>query len=180
MPTNYRITIAKSEGAAPANGFIDNKRVEQYMAEGSIPTNLAASTAKERANLRYRRMIEQIQLLGNIYVSDIVAADADANTAPTTFVFTATVEHDVAGLRVEDATDPGTYLTGMDALERQISTALIAGFSQITDTFDPTIARTPGNILESARFGHRIAQIVVDPPVTTYTAANALITIVAL
>jgi hypothetical protein len=180
MATNYRITIAKSEGAAPTNGFIDIKRVEQYMADGSVPTNLAASLAKERANLRYRRVIEKIQLLGNIYVSDIVAADANANTAPATFVFTATVEHDVAGLRVEDVTEPGTYLTGVDALERQIADALIFEFSAITDYYDPTATTAPGNLTSVARAGNRIEPVVVGPPVTTYTAANALITIVAL
>lgn len=185
IPTQYRITIAGKSGSAGAatDGFIDAKRVEQYMAEGSAPTTYVNSVAKERANLRFRFLQQQLQLEGNIYIENIVAAGGNANTAPTSFVFTAIVERGDSVLFTRDETNNNAPLTGVDALKRMVARALIEGRTITTDLFDPTTSTDDGaggTKTAAARRGIRVETLTVAGLYLNLTDATASVTVVAL
>lgn len=177
MGTHFRVTISAAAGTAPADGFIDPTKLERYMAEGGVPANLAASLAKERANLRYVRMIEQLQLIGNLYVTNIVATGADVNTAPTTLAFTVTVEHGADSLVIEDIDNPGTTLTGANAIRTQIARSLTQTFTRPSDYYDPTATATPGNASTHPRYGNRIQDVTVGAPAADLATALALVAV---
>lgn len=179
MPMSmYRVTIAGVTAAAPGDGFIDNMTIEQYMRDGSAaPTTLDQTTAKERANLRYKLLTQQLSLETNIYVSDIVAAGGSASAAPSSFVFTATVEHGDDSLFTRDEANNNAEMTGVDALKRYVARALITSRTTNSDIYDPTKTTAPGNQTMAARAGTRINQITVGKLAANLTAATALVTV---
>lgn len=112
-PSYYTIAIANATGAAPADGFVDALRVEKYLTQNSdnLPSDftLVLSTAKRRGNYRYRQILQQLQMMANIYVSNgeilniqTVATEMPQNTtyqndmmlvppSPTTITYAAIV-----------------------------------------------------------------------------------------
>lgn len=177
MPTYYRLTINNATGPAPSDGFIDNKRLEQYMAEGSLPTSADASIAKERANLRFQRLIFNLQFSGNVYVNNIEAIGADANTEPTSISMTLVCERGDEPFIIEDTLNPGTFLRGPDALARKAAETLAYRFDRAADYYDPTDQETIGNLIDAPRYGNRIDQIEVGAATPDLATAIALVTI---
>ena len=184
MPsTRYRVTIngASAPSSAPRDGFIDNKTIETYMGEGAdAPTTLVQTTAKERANLRFKFLCQQLQLEGNIYVEDIVATGGSAVAAPTSYSFTAVAERGDDMLFTRDETANGASLTGTDALTRLLARALIQNRTIASMLWDPTKTTAPGNSTPAARHDQRLIAVEVGPVASNLTAASALITITKL
>lgn len=187
IPTQYRITIAGRAGSAGAStdGFIDATRVETYMAgsPASVPTTFANSVAKERGNMRFRFLQQQLQLECNIYIENIVAAGANANTAPTSFVFTAHVERGNDVLFTRDELNNNAPLTGVDALKRMIARALIQSSVSTGDIFDPTQSTDDGAggvKTAAARRGIRVETLTVGGLYSNLTDAAASVTVAAL
>lgn len=178
MPAYYRVAISGVTAAAPADGFIDNKRIETYMAEGSTPTTAAQTQAKERANLRYRNLIDNLQRLGNLYISNISAPGASATAQPTSFEFTVLSERGEDNLVFE--VSPGTVLTGADAIERMVAISLTTSFTRSSDYYDPTTSTAPGNATAYARIGNRIETLTVGALAADITTANGLVTVTSI
>lgn len=182
MPmTSYRVTIAGVTATAPRDGFIDNKTVERHVADGATaPTTYAQTTAKERANIRFDFLQQQIQLQANVYIVDIETAGATATTPATSFVFTAQVERGDEVLYTLDEQNVGQVLTGEDALKRWVARSLTIARNTYGDIYDPTKTTTPGNSTPEARYGVRLEKFDVGALAADLTAAEALVTIVAL
>jgi hypothetical protein len=184
MPqTLYRVTINGSAAptTAPNEGFIDNLKIQDYMAQGATaPTTLDQTTAKERANWRFKFLQQQLQYDANVYISETVSTGGSATAQPTSFVFTAVVERgdDVLFTRDENGDQD---LTGTDALIRWVARALVESrTSVLCDIWDPTKAVTAGNTQPQARFGERIMSIGVGPVANNLTAATALVSVTKL
>lgn len=179
ISTFYRVDIAASGlgGAAPDDGFIDNKKIETYMAEGSNPTTVTQTLAKERANLRFERVREQLGLLGNCYLRSLVATGANATSAATTFSFTVECERGDQFLATYDELNEGEVLTGAEALERSIARALVTDFTDKTEYHDPTKASTAGNAMAYNRNSHRIETITVGALSNSIATVESGITI---
>ncbi|RYF17657.1 MAG: hypothetical protein EOO77_11590 [Oxalobacteraceae bacterium] len=122
LSTLYTVTIAGASKAAPADGFIDVTTIEQYMAQGSVPATYAQTTAKERANIRYKFLREQMQMDANLYLTNFIATGGSATAAPSSVSFTVEVERGDYVLFARDETTPGLELHGIDALVRMMST----------------------------------------------------------
>jgi hypothetical protein len=180
LSTLYSVTIAGVNNAAPADGFIDYTTIEQYMAQGSIPTTYAQTTAKERANIRFKFLQQQIQNEANVYLTNFVAAGGSSTAAPSSFTFTAEVERGDSVLFTRDETNNNAEMTGMDALTRWIARALIESRTTISDVYDPTKETTPGNSTPAARFGVRETSITVGKLYSNLTTATAAITVTKL
>jgi hypothetical protein len=180
ISTYYTISIANSTGAAPANGFVDNKKIEQYMAAGSNPTTYAHCQAKERGNVRWQFIVEQILRMANIYPSQMVATGASATAEADPFVFHAEVERGDSVLQTPDENNAGTTLVGIAALKRCVARGLIESRTSNRDILDPTLATTPGNTTQAARYGIRVESLTTGPASANLTAAEALITITVL
>lgn len=180
LSTFYQVTISPPSGlSVPSDGFIDNTKIEQYMPT-TVPTNYAASQSKVRANLRYNLMINEIGMMANCYVSSVVANGADANTPPSSFVFTLEVERGDGALMTWDELNPGTELSGIAAITRTIARALVANRTTNATIYDPSMLTTVGNTKLWDRTGSRIDSITVGPLASTLAAASALVSITAL
>jgi hypothetical protein len=171
----YEVEITTLVGATDGDGFIDNKKIEQYMAEDDFAADVAASLAKERGNSRYEMMIGMLGMMGNLYVTS-VTSDADANTDATTFAFTLVSEHGEDCLAAEG-------LVGAAALKRVIARSLLTNRIESGDYFDPTATASEndaGLTTNVARFGTRIEKIDVGSLAANLAAAEAAITVTAI
>lgn len=185
MPsTKYRIEITQINGTGNAAGFVDDKRIERYMAEGSTPTDLTASQNKERANLRYRFVLANLQSMGNLYVSDVVATGATADTAPTEFAFTVEAERGDDMLFTRDETAEGEELSGADAIKRCVARGLMAEqLGRLMDCYDPTTStgvKDGAPAPAAVRTFNRVAPLDVAKLTNNLTTAEAAITVTKL
>lgn len=179
LTTLYRVDIAATAmgGAAPADGFIDHTPIENYIASGSEPTALANSLAKERGNLRYRAVREQLHQIANMAITNRVATGANADTAASTYSFTLEVERGDSVLSTRDESNNGAELTGAVAIKRAIARAMITPVTATTTYFDPTKTASAGNATTAARNPAVIATVTADKLTTTLSAAEGVITV---
>lgn len=176
--TFYRVTLTNPGGlVAPANGWVDNVRVETYL-QTSVPGgfSFAQSQAKERGNMRFADVIGQLQMMANLYIENTVSTGADAATEPTAFAFTAEVERgdDVLVTRNDLG---GVDLTGAAAIRRCVARALIMTYTRNALVYDPTATVAPGNATSFARNPGRTAALTVGALAANLTAAEALVTV---
>ena len=148
---------------------------------GGYPTTLAISLSKERANMRWNQIVNNLGLL----ISPVVIRDFVKTTDYTGNSPLATMEWTVGYDRPEylsiiDSTQLPTvvYLTGVDAVKRLIAMSLttndLVGNQEI---FDPTIGAygNTGNRANSAQIV-RITAAALDTSVTT-VEANLTVTL---
>ena len=199
-PSLYRVTIAGTTGPAPANGFIDRVRVEQYLAaplgrdginEASLDNfplsfTLNDALAKRRANIRYNDVVAQLGFVGNMYVSNVLAPGAGASSEPSSLTFDLFVEHGDGSLTTWDETALPAKVLLTDPLvviSRAISRALIQTLVVQADILDPTPATTVGvygATTSVPRYGVRYEKLVVFQLYASLTIASTSITVVAL
>lgn len=109
---------------------------------GGYPTTLANSEAKERGNMRWTQMLNEIEenavpsFLGNI-----VRTGNIANVAPSIVTFTVAYDRPstVYTTAKSDEPDAGTVLTGTDALRRQVARAFTNATVSNRKVFDPSM-----------------------------------------
>ena len=149
LSTFYTVSIAYIAGTGDNDGFIDNMKVEQYMAAsntGVAPASFTTSTNKVRANIRYKTIIEQLQLMGNMYDSEDVAVGATIDTPGTAFNFTLEVERGDEVLGTMDELNPGVELMGANAIVRCIARSLMEYRNNYNyAVFNPTATTAPAN-----------------------------------
>jgi hypothetical protein len=179
-PTSYSVTIAGVVAASPSDGFIDNTKLEQYMAAGAPATTYVQAQAKERGNYRFRFLQQAVQFEANVYMENMDAPGGTGATAPTSFSFTAVVERGDDVLVTRDETNAGATLTGVACLKRWVARALVRQQTQMGVIYDPTEGTTKGNTTPAARYGARIEPIVVGALAADLPTAEALITITKL
>jgi len=107
---------------------------------GGYPTTYALSLAKERANMRWEQIVNNLGLLiSPIFLDDVIKTGNFTGEAPVT-TMAWTVGYDRPNhLYYEDSTSPGSYLTGVNALKRLVAEALIVDLQGNQEVFDPTI-----------------------------------------
>lgn len=142
----YTVTITNSiTGTDPSDGFVDNTKVEQYLATAGLtlettPTGLtyALCKAKRRANVRYGEIIRQLELVQNVMIPPLsIAAPAGTyKTEPTSISF------QIAAYdwmwTTKDEENAGAVLTSTDCIMRCVARALIADLFVEIDVVDPT------------------------------------------
>lgn len=160
----FRVTITNgSGGGAPADGFIDHLKIEQYglnLNTTPMGLDLNACKAKRRGNVRYLEMINQLQMVANCYVDpNSYTSDATESAEANTYVFHLYAERGADSFVTADELSPGDTLTGDDCIKRCIGRALIADLFKQIDVVDPTSATTfgvKGSGTSVVRFGVRI------------------------
>lgn len=182
--TYYNVVITSLTGlGADGGGFIDSKKVEHYMVDGSPPATVAAAIDKERANIRYDNLIGKLGLAGNVYISNVIATGANASTAPSSFSFTMESEHGDDCLTTVSAStepSPGTVLTGAAAIKRVVARALIENRIDFGDYYDPTVKAAfiaNGSTVNAVRVGTRIERVVANAVANSITVAEAAISV---
>jgi hypothetical protein len=172
----YAVTITNGitgNSGSGTDGFIDSTKLETYCGQlggwsglETAPNAVLASgltwalsEAKRRANLRYRRMIIEIELMANVHIlSNTITTNATGVTEGASFAFQLSAEHGAASLTTRDELNPGLFLFGAAALQRAIARALTDNQTVATDVYDPTTADSTGlgaNV-GIARYGVRL------------------------
>ena len=184
LSTSYRVEIAQITGSGDAAGFVDPTRVENYIAAGATAGTYAQHTDKERGNYRYKAILQAVQAMGNLYVSDIELTGGSPAAAPTKVAFTLTAERGDGMLITADENNAGQELTGAAAIERCIARALIQGRQNLMcDIFDSTTTTAPKNGATSTtavRTGPRVTTINIAALANNLTTAEAAITVTKL
>jgi hypothetical protein len=179
--TTYDVAIEYVAALSPeSEGFIDPKKVEHYMVDGPAPTNVAASITKERANIRYDMMIGSLGLMGNVYISNVVATDADVDTPASLLEFVLVSEHGDECLVTADEENEGDFLTGADAIKRVIARVLISSRTDFGDYYDPTEKAAfiaDASTVNAVRVGTRIASVAVVAAADNLGDAESVVTV---
>lgn len=107
---------------------------------GGYPTTYALSLAKERANMRWEQIVNNLGLLiSPIFLNDVIKTGNFTGEAPVA-TMAWTVGYDrPSHLVYEDSSSPGSYLTGAAALKRLVAEALSVPLQGNQEIFDPTI-----------------------------------------
>lgn len=152
----YNLTISAPNGlTAPSDGFIDDKLVEDYLAE-SVPANwgngttppagwssaIAPCEAKRRANIRYGEIVAQLGFMGNCYLTDTAAVSGTttvtAASSLTAFGAVIQVERGSSVLITVDDSNPGQHLSGTAALIRCVARGMVASGTYTINVVNPT------------------------------------------
>lgn len=149
---------------------------------GGYPTTISNSLDKERANMRWQQIVNNLGLLiSPVFVRDFVkTTDYTGNSPLVTMEWT--VGYDRPDyLRIMDSTALPTisYLTGGDAIKRLIAMSLTTNdLVENQEIFDPTIDTfgTSGNRVNPAQIV-TITAAALDTSVTT-VEANLTVTLI--
>ncbi len=185
LSTFYRVSIAAIAGSGDSAGFIDPKNVELYMANGgAAPTSLTTSTNKVRANVRYKNVIENVQLMGNMYVSNVVVTGGDVDTAPATVAFTLEAERGDSILTTRDDANTAIELSGANAIVRCVARGLCeARINKVSPVYDPTktTAAQNGSVSNAAaRVGMATLTFNVGALANSVITASSSVTVTKL
>lgn len=137
---HYRVSIQKIDGAAPSDGFVDDKDpLDWGSTDKGFPTTLASSLAKTRASLRWREIIQRLQENATPKIFRIDANGATPDTPATTFDFTLMYEREayVYAYNPDATGEDDKIIYGMDAIKIQIAKALMMNRDINTTIYDP-------------------------------------------
>jgi hypothetical protein len=109
---------------------------------GGYPTTLAKSQEKERANMRWQQVINELEsfstphFVGNVVISGNVVGES----VPDTFSFVTGYEHpdQVVTIARPNEPDAGVTLVGVNAVKRAVARAMISDITSNRKVFDPT------------------------------------------
>lgn len=185
LSTFYRVSINAISGTGDNAGFIDTKTVELYMANGgAAPSTLATSTNKVRANVRYKHVIEQLQLMGNFYVSNVVVTGGDVDTAPTSVAFTLEAERGDSILTTRDEANTAIEINGANAIVRCVARGLCESRpNKVSPVYNPTktTAAQNGSVSNAAaRVGMATLTFNVGALANSVTTASSSVTVTKL
>lgn len=182
----YQVTITNGGGGgAPADGFVDPKRVEDYDFDSKTTPpgmTLELNQAKERGNWRWKEIFNQLGLISNVYVhAPSIISDGTAIAEPTSVSFPMSVQYGDDAFTTMDELTPGQTLTGVACIIRCIARALAADYFRHTDVFDPTgvAGAWEGGAASVPRYGVRIdvASSFQVGPYADVAAAEGYITV---
>lgn len=138
------------DSAATGEGFIDPREATDAAFSGTLPSTLALSRDKARANLRWQQVVEALQESGAVDVLDIVETGGSEDTPPTAITFKVVYESDklvqvydlitdTSGATLFGPTGLGAGETEIQAIERAITNALAVPVTKPRFVFDPTL-----------------------------------------
>lgn len=133
MATAYTITITNPSLAAPNDGFIDSKRLEQYGSPAGNNVTYVQAQAKKRGNFRYSFILESVAIMANPYVDSAVTTGAAINAEGTSFQMIMRFDSD----SYVSINRNGTTLTGVDAIKQLVSEALTIGDTRSCQVYYP-------------------------------------------
>lgn len=187
--TNPNTSIDLTNSANwPNAGFIDPKTYSQY-ANGAIDSSgVTASFVKQRGNIRFGFVQQQIQFEQNIYISNVVTNNA-ANSNPAlatvnSITFVATMERSETPVSTRDENNAGVILTGDAAIKRMVARALIEGSTNLRAAADPTGSGVSygeaGTRVNGIRMVAQTTSFVTNPIANSLSSAEALISVTTL
>ncbi len=186
--TLYSVLITNGNiNASPKDGFIDNLKIENYgqsLVTTPVGLTLALSEAKSRANFRFQEILQQIEMVTNVQLSEqenttdpYTVSNATISTEATSFQFWVIAEKGDSSLITADEYNAGQYLYGASCLQRCIARALLLDAIREWPVFDPTDSvSVPSSTTSVIRYGTRIMTgFEIGPYASSLSNANSLI-----
>ena len=134
MATNALNRLEPAYFIVDITGAVDNLSPEQF---GAFPATLVQSLIIERTNMRYEAVIrsasEDIQPLQ----TSAIAVTGRTATAPATAIQFTLAYDRPEFLYTEDEDNPGTFLTGLAAVERYVARGLVNDEVMNRQIYDP-------------------------------------------
>lgn len=142
MATNALNRLEPSYYIINITAAVDNESPELF--SGGFPATLAQSLDIERTNMRYVAVVRGLSTdIQPLQTSSIQVTGRTATAPATAIQFTVPYDRPEF-LSTEDEDNPGTFLTGVDALQRYTARALIQDEVLNRQIFDPeSIANEP-------------------------------------
>lgn len=182
----YQIDINQMVGAAPADGFIDRKKIQYYMVwddttntMSGFATSFNNVIAKERANMRYLYLTETLSATNTPISMTTVdsISNGDANTAPSKYRILISYDRPEY-LYTADELNPGIMLYGVDAIKRQVARVFTSTITSRRIMPDPMEAAGSPNAW-SGQY-ETIVDVIAANPVSSITVAESNITVTQL
>ena len=138
------------DSAAAGEGFIDPREATDAAFSGTLPSTLALSRDKARANLRWKLIVDALKESGANDVIDIVVTGGTQDAPPTAITFKAVYESDklvqaydlitdTTGGTLFGPTGLGAGETEINVIERVIANALSEPVTKARFVYDPTL-----------------------------------------
>lgn len=107
---------------------------------GGHPTNITLSTRKSLANMRWDMVVQQLSQFSTPFSlnDQLGTGNYDGQSELTTMNFTVGYEHPDQ-VSTDDEFNPGSKLTGTNAIKRAVARALTSTNNYNMNVFDPTI-----------------------------------------
>ncbi len=147
----FEVTLDDAlDSAATGEGFIDPREATDAAFSGTLPSTLALSRDKARANLRWKLILDALKESGAVDVSDVVVTGGTQDAPPTAITFKAVYESDklvqaydlitdTTGGTLFGPTGLGTGETEIQTIQRVIVNALSEPVTKARFVFDPTL-----------------------------------------
>ena len=137
------------DSAGTGEGFIDPREATDA-AFSALPSTLALSRDKARANLRWKLILDVLKESGANDVTNIVVTGGDEGTPPTSIVFKVVYESDklvhaydlitdTSGVTLIGPTGLGSGETEVNVIERLIANSLSEPVTKERFVYDPTL-----------------------------------------
>ena len=112
----FEITLDDAfDSAGTGEGFIDPREATDEAFGGTLPTTLALSRDKARANLRWKVIVDALKETGMQDLIDVAVTAGDEDSPPTSITFKAVYESDKLVHAYDLITDTsGATLVGPD------------------------------------------------------------------
>lgn len=123
-------TMANIEGDVVSDAGFNTPTIS---APQSLPSTLAISEAKERGNIRWELILQQLQLTGNINYRVTSISDATVEDAPDLIEFTLEVSDNYFNYGLT-----GDKVFGIVAIKEAIAKTLMYSVKKMRDFYDPT------------------------------------------
>mgnify|MGYP001551615492 CR=1 FL=1 len=167
----YRVTVV---------GAIDPESVELYAQDNGdeFPTTNDASLDIERSNMRYEALIRGASTtISPLFTPNIVVTGRTVDSPATQIELTLVYDRPEY-LVTEDENNPGTELTGVNAITRFIARALVVDEVENRQIYFP--APTPESALTVQKNQPQIIDVTADALFADLATAEANITVVEI
>ena len=150
MATNALNRLEPAYFIVDITGAVDNLSPEFYAAANptDFPTTNAASLDIERTNMRYEEVIRAVsEDIQPLFTASIQTTGRTEDVPATAIQFTLPYDRPEY-LYTEDEDNPGTFLTGADAVTRYVARGLILDIIENRQVYQPEDDKNEPQILE--------------------------------
>jgi len=141
VPRNFKVTIAVSIANGTNQGFIDHQSVALYGAKVSpvFPATLNNSLAKERSNMRYLAVIQNISENISPVITGIVS-NATVDAVGTSFSFVASYDRSDYLYTRNELSNQVLITDPIAAIKRQVARAFVRDLTSVQTIYVPGTA----------------------------------------
>lgn len=173
-PTYYRVTVdmtgfptsgTTGGGVTPNPSEVGAPSPYAYSGGTTQPTTDAKALLRERGNMRWQYMVDNLGKYAQCQVMSVDITEANGDAQATSLSFTVSYERDAFN-REESIATPGSYLTGKNCIKQLVADALQQSRAELRLILQPE----NDNKLDQIK-------VTADAPLANYAAMAAVVTV---